>query len=218
MMSRLAAIWCLLVACGSEPEFSVPDRSTAAAAFPGLDAPDRSIFGLSLDEAFDSDVSDWLSERGLHCPESPSPARTTTHYTCSGKLDATALPERRTRGVLSSLLIARPDEGPVHHLSVRHKYSFAEVALEEYRATRDILRDQLGPPSRGDEPEAVDLESPLIRYVTQWRYADLEVTLAVLRVGNSGLTLSEQWMVPGVESLAKSRVDGRSGATTKGAQ
>lgn len=178
----------------------------AEAPRPGASAPTREIFGLRLGEADEAAITAWLGARGLSCPGSPAPRRATVRYSCDGELPATALPERTFKGRLDQILLTRTDTGPVHDLSVRAIYSIPADAAADYNARVAELQALLGAPERSSLVSGeIDPSKPMLWYSSTWRFADLDVSVALLRAAGPNYGVTERWQVPGVEATAADR-------------
>lgn len=221
-MRRAAWLFALALGCGEAP--APGDASPAAAASIQGDAADPSLppapsldrYGLLLNSARDADIRAWLDARGLDCKSGPALARTTYQYRCQGELPLTLLPDRIIRGHLAELLLARLDDGPLHHFSTLRKYSIPVDAAEDYDRALERLSAELGPPARSttlDDPER--LRGKAARFASTWRFSDLEVSLSVLKAAGDFVSVNEVWRVPGAEALAGSRGGGAHGAGGK---
>ncbi len=162
-------------------------------------APSTEVFGLKLGATSADDAAAWLAARGLTCPGVPAPRRATVRYACEAGLDA-ALPDRVGRGKLATLLLSRTESGPVHYLSVVRRYSVPEAAADEFAATRKSLGERYGTPTRERPVDPKKLAGPMARFSTEWRFADLDVSLSLFKGGSGTLSLTEVYAVPGVEA------------------
>ncbi len=152
-------------------------------------APDRAWNGLVLGESDAATVVAWLADRGLACPAEPSPRRTTTHHRC------------RDGG--GKLLLARLDDGPLHHTSTDVRIADPEEARARYESAVARLTERFGPPQRLGPLGATDGVN--LRYTTAWAFDDLTVRVSLLRFNGGDLTVSERWDVPGAEARAEAR-------------
>lgn len=178
----------------------------ADAPRPSAPAPTREIFGLRLGEADEAAITAWLDGRGLSCPGTPAPRRATVRYSCDGELPASALPERTLKGKLDQILLTRTDAGPVHDLSVRAIYSIPGDAAADYNARVAELQTLLGPPERSSLVSGeIDPSKPMLWYSSTWRFADLDVSVALLRAAGPNYGVTERWQLPGVEATAADR-------------
>lgn len=215
----LALIFLVLLACGrgaeTQPSQPTPERAATPAPSaparaekprPSAPAPTREVFGIGLGEAGDAEITAWLGARGLSCPASPAPRRTTVRYACADALPATALPERVIKGKLDQISLTRSDAGPLHDLSFRALYSVPADAAADYNARVAELSALLGPPERSSvAPAEPDPTKPMLWYSSTWRFADLDVSVSLLRAGGPSYGLNERWQLPGVEASAAER-------------
>jgi hypothetical protein len=166
-------------------------------------APTRSWHDLALGVADGPTARGWAADLGLDCVEEPSPRRTTVHLSCQRPLSA-AIGEEQRPGRLDRLLVARLDDGPVHHVSTERSFEAWTRASPTYLAARDALSARLGPPIDSD-PAPATFEGRLVHASTRWRFSDLQVDLTVSRFGDGAIRLSERWDLPGAEASAEAR-------------
>jgi hypothetical protein len=200
-------VWLVLLsACGWFPTPAVK------VAEPG----DGSVFGLRLGVTTGPEVEAWAAARGLTCTASLSARRETTQLRCSN-VPPELFPERASHGPISDFVVAWPDKGPVHFVSMWRRYSIPADAVVDYKQAVGAVSSSLGPASRaGEEPTEAALSGKMVHLATEWKRDDLAVSVGVLRAGAAFVSLSEQWMVPGVEAqVAARKSHGSSGATYK---
>lgn len=201
----------LLLACARcreapTPPAAAPPPAARVAEAPTALAPSREAFGLGLGSADDAAVRAWLSTNGLaHCTAEPSVRRTTFRYTCEGELPATVLGARKVQGRLTQVLVVRPDGGPVSHVSTLRKYSIPEAAADDYASAVAVVSAALGAPTRGATVDLAKLAGPVVHYATEWRFADLQVRLVLMRMSGDYWSISETWDVPGAELAEQAR-------------
>lgn len=189
-------------AAKSETPKAAPKLAPAA---PLAAAPTLSVLGITLGQADDAAITAWLGARGLSCPAAPSSRRTTVRYQCGGETLKTALPER-TGSLLEQLVLVRTDQGPLHHLSMRSRYSLPAEAATTYNSTVARVRELLGEPTLArPAPEQIDATKSMVWYSTVWRYTDLEVSVSLLRAGGAHYDVSKRWQLPHFEEDAPLR-------------
>jgi hypothetical protein len=172
---------------GAPPEAS-PTRSWHEVVLGGTDGPAAQA---------------WAAARDLDCVEKPSPRRTTVHLACERPAPA-AIGEGERAGRLERILVARLDDGPVHHVSTERSFESPAQAAATYDEARKALVARLGAPERTAEaPSSFDVA--LVHATTRWRFADLQVDLTVSRFGEGPIRLSERWDLPGAEDRAATR-------------
>ncbi|MEY3214535.1 MAG: hypothetical protein RIT28_5016 [Pseudomonadota bacterium] len=196
---------------GTVPSLSAP----AVDAAPLAAAPSKTHLGLTLGATTADEVKAWLVERSLTCPERPSPRRATTQVECKGDLPLELLPERTVKGKLYDLLIVRLDDGPVHHVSTTRRYSIPEDAGVDYAATVATLTAAFGPPTKAQPFDREKVNRALARFGTEWRFADLVISVSALKAAGDFVSVNERWDVPGVEASAEARA-GSSGHSFTG--
>lgn len=190
----------LLLACADPPAVDEPPADAGAEAV-ATEADGVLVMGLELGRARHEEILAWIRANGMSCQSSPAPARTSFRYSCKGDLPRGLLQGRGLHGVFSGLLVVRPDEGPAHHLSATRQHLTAESGIEDYQATVDTLSARLGTPTRSQEvPAGSALDSPLIRYATDWLRPSLEVGVSLMRMGDGPLIVQERWTVPTPEA------------------
>lgn len=200
-------VWLVLVsACGW---FGTPAVKVA-------EPDDGSVFGLRLGVTTGPEVEAWAAARGLTCTTALSARRETTQLRCTD-VPPELFPERASRGPISDFVVAWPDKGPIHYVSMWRRYSVPADAVVDYKQAAGAVAASLGPPRReADEPTEASLSGKMVHISTEWKRDDLEVTVGVLRAGAAFVSLSEQWSVPGVEAQVGARkAHGSSGATYK---
>lgn len=210
MLSLIVLLGCLS-RCGEEPSAppAPPVQAPPTAPVvgdPGSVAPTREVWGLEIGASNAEQVDAWLAQRGLSCASAPAPRRTTVHWTCKGPINLSIFPDRVIAGQIDELMLARLDEGPLHHLSLERIYSIPEQAADDLSATLAAISSALGPPQRQlPLPADVNWGSPVVHADAQWRFDDLEVRLSLLKVGKSPIRVSERWSEPGAEARAEAR-------------
>ena len=183
------------------PSLSAP--AAPAAALPA--APSKAHLGLTLGATTAAEVTSWLAERQLTCPERPSPRRATTQVECKGDLPLSLLPDRTVKGKLYDLLIVRLDDGPVHHVSTTRRYSIPDDAGVDYTATVATLTAAFGPPTKSQPFDREKVSRALARFGTEWRFSDLVISVSALKAAGDYVSVNERWDVPGVEASAEAR-------------
>ena len=181
-----------------------PDEAPSGPA-----APTREVYGLKLGITTGEEVDAWLAERQLQCPGKPAPARTTVHYKCEGELPLSLVADRKVKGKLSQILIARLDNGPVHHYSNSRRYSLPDDVVADYHSAIEAISARLGTPFESKRIEDMGrLSQKVAHFATRWRFGDLEVSVVVLKAAGDYIAVNEMWNVPGVERLAAARGSG----------
>lgn len=166
-------------------------------------APTRDVLGLTLGASDDPAITAWFTQRGVPCTGEASPRRQAVRYACAPP--SGALQERPSRGRLSELLMTRPDDGPLEHVLIAHQFSAPDAALEEYAAREQALSRALGQPAaRQVPPEAGALSGTIARYVTSWRFQDLKVEVALVKIQGS-VRLNERWSLQSSTARFKMR-------------
>ena len=173
-------------------------------------APKHPIYGLELGVSTEADILAWTTERGLSCPPEASLARTTVHYTCKGDIPTSLFPDRIIGGKITQLLFARTDTGGLHHFSSNRRYSLGDGAIKDYDKAVEATKLVLGEPKRAQLADAARLDNTqgIVRYATTWLFDDLELTISASRLDKDYITVSEIWVVPGVEAAAPLRPGG----------
>ncbi|MEQ1506155.1 MAG: hypothetical protein ABMB14_28240 [Myxococcota bacterium] len=174
-----------------------------AAAATSSPAPTHDWHGLALGATDATGIDGWATAHGWTCATAPSPRRTTVHHDCDHP-DPSAIGEQALRGRLDQVLLARLDDGPLHHVSTDRVFAVPADASATYAAALARLTATFGPPVRTMAAPAT-FDGPLIRATTTWTFSDLTVDLTVMRVGTGPIHLSERWDVPGVEARAITR-------------
>lgn len=220
VMGARISLW-LVLACSCAEPLQVTETPTAASAEavpampppmgvragpPRSAAPLRDVWGLSLGRSGHDELSTWLTNRGLHCGATPSPRRKTVHYRC-GDVPGALLLNRVVGKTVSTLILARPDDGPLHHVSTLRRYAEPQPAIADYTSTRDTLRARLGPPADQDAtpPSVAAFDAKATRFLMRWLFSDLEVELSLYRLAGPDIVVRERWDVPGVESGVEAR-------------
>lgn len=204
----------LLLACdGPAAEVSFEEADGAELSAPvAAEAPGVEVLGVELGRTRHAEVLAWLEAEGLDCEVGPSRARTSFRYDCEGTLPLGLLGEAEAgvwgEAVLRRLLLARPDSGPLHHLSTIRSHPSGQSAATDYAAAVDRISARLGPPSKHQPADPAAMTGPVVRYASTWRTPAVEVVLSVLRVGEGELTVQERWTVPSEEAQAE-RAEGR---------
>lgn len=160
----------------------------------------RQIAGLELGVTTADQVTTWAAGAGA-CVTTPSPRRTTTRTVCDDP-PRTLLPDREIRGLLDQIVVARPDDGPVHFVSARRVHSLPADAAADYERARALLTTSLGPPVLDQAAPTPLPDARLVRYASGWEFSDLGVRLTLLKAGANGVAVTEVWSVPGVEERA----------------
>lgn len=203
----------LLLACARCREAPV----VATVPVDGPAAPSREAFGLRLGVATDPEVRAWLSAQGLtDCRAEPSVRRTTYRYTCEGRLPPGLLAPRKVQGPLTQVLVVRPDDGAVSHVSTLRKYDLPGAAADDYASAVAVVTAALGAPTRAATVDASKLQNPVVHYASEWRYPDLQVRLVLMRLSGDYWSISETWDVPGSELAEQARPSGRTGEHAAG--
>lgn len=170
-------------------------------------APTRAPLGLQLGGATDADVAAWMDARGIEgCAQVASPRRTTVRWEC-GAQPASVLPERQVgAGTVDAVVLARLDDGPVHHLSTAREHAAVDEARVDYESSVSRLTALLGSPtSRVAAPSDAAFTRPVAHASTRWTFDDLVVELTVVKAAGRAVTVSERWDVPGVSARATAR-------------
>jgi hypothetical protein len=179
------------------------------------------VWGLELGATTAEQAAAWAQERGLGCTTTPSQRRATMRMRCTDGLSPALLPDRTVNGQISELLLAWPDDGRVHFVSVWRRYSIPDAALADYTSAVASVQARLGAPTRAmpvSDPAA--LNAKLFRFGTRWEQDGFKVDLELARLGADYVSVSEVWSVPGVEEQVGARQTwGSTGATkAKGAE
>ncbi len=174
-----------------------------------LDAPTREVWGLSLGLMGAKEVESWLAERNVRCKGRPAPRRATVHHRCSDVSGGLLLD--RTVPDAVGLLLARPDDGPLHHVSALRRYGQPSEAVTDYQRTLISLTARLGQPHQTDTtpPTAAAFASERVYFSSKWTFADLEVGVVLSRLTGPKIVVRERWDVPGVEATVGARVAGK---------
>lgn len=169
---------------------------------PRLPAPQREIWGLSLGTTDGPDLLNWITTYGLECEAMTAPRRMTQQQRCALKTLPEVISGRAPAQTSTLLLLARPDEGALHHVSTLRRHSLAEEAVADFAAASTAISAALGQPSRSAEraPSVGDLSGAHARFVSRWDFSDLEVELSLSKVGGQQMIVRERWDVPGVEA------------------
>ena len=161
------------------------------------DAPHRDWMGLELGASSADVVANWLTDHQLDCPATPSPRRTTTQYHCVADTDtADGLAGQR-------LLLARLDDGPLHHVSTIQDSADPEVAHAAYDNALAELTARYGTPTMAQPIQRMD--APMLRYRSAWSFDDLRVELSLTRFGGGPYQVHTRLDVPGAEDAAIAR-------------
>lgn len=203
----------LLFACAPQPD-AIPFEESEGAVSPALseEAPGVAVLGVELGRTRHAEALAWLQAHSLSCEVGPSSARTSFRYDCAGTLPLALLgdadPRVRGEAVLRRLLLARPDSGPLHHLSTIRSHPSGASAAADYAHAVAQISERLGAPDRHQPADPEAMSGPVVRYASTWRTPAVEVVLSVLRVGDGELTVQERWTVPDAEAQAE-RAEGR---------
>jgi hypothetical protein len=196
-----------------EPDAPSAAAVAAASADRSRPAPSRTVAGLTLGTSTAADVEAWTAGAGS-CTTAPSPRRTTTRTECDAP-PVSLMPDRTIRGAFDQIVVARPDDGPVHFVSARRLYSLPADARADYEAARAALTASLGTPQL-DQTSADPLpETRLVRYASGWEFSDLGVRLTLLKAAGKDIAVTEVWSIPGVEERAGVR--GHAASASSGA-
>lgn len=197
----------LLIGCGSEPGLH---SASAAVSAPGAPAtqvsPHADRYGLVLGQSTHEDVQAWLGAHNLTCQQFPAPTLNSFYYRCDGDLPLTLLPDRTIHGRLAQIMISRPENAPIHHLSTLRKYSLAEDAIADFESSAAAIEAELGAPAlrqQVDDPSA--LSRPLARYAADWKGEDLEASVVLLKATGGFISVTETWTAPALKARVSQR-------------
>jgi hypothetical protein len=165
-----------------------------------------SVWGLELGKTDVDGLADWLDQQGLHCPAVPSPRRRTVQYRCLNIVGGSWL-QRPSSPLRVDLLLARTDDGPLHHVSTVRKTVTPEAAIADYLATVRALTERLGSPALTDNspPTVAAFAAKLTRFSTMWALPDLTVDVTLSRLSGRAISVRERWDMPGVEAAVGAR-------------
>lgn len=211
----------LLCACASEPVAPAarapvaPVEAEAAPAEAPAPNPHASRYGLTLGQATHEDVVAWLSAHQLTCQQFPAPTNTSFYYRCDGDLPTSLLPDRTIRGRLAQVLISRPEDAPVHHLSTLRKYSLGKDAIADYDASVAAIQAELGPPD-AHQPitDPATLDRVIARYAAEWRRDGLTASVVMLKAAGNYVSVTETWAVPELKATVNTKA--RDGSVSGG--
>jgi hypothetical protein len=212
---RQVLILCLVLGCtcvdtenGSRdltvprlPPSNPPEQPVVAQPV-GAPAPSRALWGLELGSTEEDGLSSWVEAQGIDCEALTAPRRETEQLRCTLDTLPAAMTHRQPGEAQSFLLLVRPDEGPLHHISILRRHLAPAAALLDFSAAGAAVSAQLGPPTRADPrpPATADLASAQVRFSSTWSFSDLQVELSLSRMGGEQLVVRERWDVPGVEA------------------
>jgi len=217
MRSLLPAVPLWLVACAggpcaAPPPPAPPVSAPSPAAAPAAPSPDWTVLGLPLGRARHADIEDWAARLALPgCVGAPVRTRQAWQLQCRGTLPLGPLAPRVVGGRWTELLVARPDDGPAHHLSMVRTHSLPGSARADYESTLTHLVASLGPPTvRQDISDSATLDASPLRWGSRWATDGGEVTLTLSRFGpaTSPLLVTEVWALD-VPSARAERPEGR---------
>lgn len=203
-LSLLALALAPACSTAGPPEGAAP--ATPAVAQPAATDVAHDWYGLTLGQSEGADIAAWIEARGLRCEVGPALARASHQARCRDDLQPSLLPDRRISGQVRSLLLSRPDDGPLHHVSTLRRYSIPRHAVADYDAAVAALEARFGPP---DAPAPVTdpdrLTGALARWATEWTRTDLRVRVSIMKGAGDHISVTETWEVPGVEARIASR-------------
>lgn len=218
MRSLLPALPLWLVACAGGPCASPPPPAApapapaASAPAPAAGTPDWTVLGLPLGRARHADIEAWATALALPgCVGAPVRTRQAWQLQCRGALPLAPLAPRVVGGRWTELLVARPDDGPAHHLSMVRTHSLPGSARADYESTLTHLVATLGPPTvRQDIAPDAKLDASPLRWGSRWATGGGEVTLTLSRFGpaSNPLLVTEVWALD-VPSARAERPEGR---------
>jgi hypothetical protein len=179
-----------------------PPEQTVVAQPVREPAPSRALWGLELGSTEAAGLSSWVEAQGIDCEALSAPRRETEQLRCSMDTLPELMTDRQSGEAQSLLLLVRPDEGPLHHISTLRRHMAPAAALQDFAAAGVAVSAQLGPPTRADPrpPATADLASAQVRFSSTWSFSDLQVELSLSRMGGEELVVRERWDVPGVEA------------------
>jgi hypothetical protein len=227
-MGLVAVLWLWLACTAACPgdEVRAPAAKASRPAMPPpkgtldrpprVPAPAREVWGLTLGGSDHAAVISWLEARQVPCRGVPAPRRKTVHYRCN-EVPGALFAERTLDEGVSVLLLARPDDGPLHHISALRRYATPLPAIADYTTAVAALRAGLGVPSDADAdaPRPAAFDAKAVRFSTRWLFSDLEVEIGLYRLAGPDIVVRERWDVPGVEAGVGARggggVHGRGG-------
>ena len=212
MRSLLPALPALLLACGGGPSSAPPPPAATPAAAAASPPPAWTVLGLPLGVARHADIESWAARLALPgCVGAPVRTRQAWQLQCRGALPLDALAPRVVGGRWTELLVARPDDGPAHHLSMVRTHSLPTSARADYESTLAHLITVAGAPTvRQDIPPGAPLDGAPLRWGSRWVAEGGEITLTLSRFGAAGgpLLVTEVWALD-VASARAERPEGR---------
>ena len=197
----------LLIGCASEPGLHPASAavSTPAAEAPQI-SPHANRYGLTLGQSSHEDVVAWLGAHNLSCQQFPAPTLSSYYYRCEGDLPVSLLPDRTIHGKLTQLLISRPENAPIHHLSTLRKYSLAEDAIADFEGTAAAIEAELGTPVRRQKVEDISvLSRHLARFAAEWEGPDLSASVVLLKATGGFISVTETWTAPALKASVTER-------------
>jgi hypothetical protein len=184
------------LAPAAPPELAVPLQPTLEPA------PMRTVWGLSLGSTDATAIGAWVEAPEASCERLSSPRRLTEQQRCTLNELPGLMADRSAGGAPTALLLARPESGPLHHVSTIRRHGRSAVALADYRAASAAITEVLGAPdpAAAADPTVEGLATKHVRFVRHWRFSDLQVELSLSKLGTSAVVVRERWDVPGVEA------------------
>lgn len=190
-------------------DLSVPRLAPAMPPEPGLPpqaprsaAPVRTLWGLGLGATDEAGLGAWVESRSIDCEALTSPRRMTRQLRCTLADLPPEMATRRPGEAQTLLILARPDEGPLHHVSTLRHHPEPEAAIADFSAASEQITVRLGAATRTSSaaPTQANLSGAHARFVSTWSFSDLEVELSLSKMGGQALVVRERWDVPGVEA------------------
>jgi len=213
VLRSLALMLCVSCTCGPEAEVSedrvlprlapaMPPAAGRPASTPRQPAPQRSLWGLELGTTQAEGIETWIQVQELDCDAAPATRRMTYQYRCMDA-DLSAEFTGRTPGsARSTLLLARTDSGPLHHVSTLRHHGAAGAAIQDYQTAIAQITLLLGDPTAKDPlpPTRDHFLKDQARFATRWEFSDLEVGASLYKMGGEDVVMRERWDVRGVEA------------------
>jgi len=167
-----------------------------------LPALQRELWGLSLGTTDSAALDGWIAAHGLECEAMTAPRRMTQQYRCALESLPDVVTDRAPAQTPTLLLLARPDEGALHHVSTLRRHSVPEEAVADFAAATAAITAAVGKESRSAEqpPSVAGLSGTHARFVSRWDFLDLQVELSLSKMGGQQVIVRERWDVPGVEA------------------
>jgi hypothetical protein len=185
----------LLLACASAPDAAGTVAASRQAAV--TVSPHATRYGLTVGRSTHEDVMAWIDLHGLACDRFPSPTRTSFTYRCDGDLPVALLADRTIRGRLAQILVARPEDAPIHHFSTARRYSVPEDAIADFTSSIAAIEAELGPPAKLKPIlDPSDLSRGLARFAGEWTRDGLHVTVVLLKATGDYVSVTETWASP----------------------